>query len=708
MDRLRRLSRAALGCLALLLAAPQAPASVLAEWFGDPRIQIDGAGFMADLRLKRALELLAPAGVEAPELSRVFIEDSVWLIAGDLRTKGFRRPSIALAITWEDGTTFETSWSDPAGFADPLPQGKVAAGLAFEIEKGRLYFFGTDGVTIDLPAGFTLSREPCAYFYAADASFISEEDRFFTDGRLGSGTGQIATELKDQGYRDARVVVTDREIDHDTGAVSVALEVTPGPKFYVREAELTFVEPEGTETRTETFEEQLFTQSWLNQYVFGFRGDYYARGYPDAVAFYEIETIDADEGTTSLRLAVRVESGPQVRVGEIRFDGAGQTSSERMLRVLPIQSGDLLNPNEVQQGRGELRQLNIFQEVEAEYEPTDDPAVRDVLYDTRLRENFAVDLIFGAGTFDLIRTGFEVTQNNLWHLAHQQRLRVIQSLKTSSADYQYNIPKLFGGEMSLFGNLDVLRRQQLNFLRQEFGAGLGVQRFWAPVAINASVEARIEAVSAEDLDSLQQPGADSALITNLLFRASQTAINNPVFPSEGHRLNASLEVGYPSLSDIEYQALEVGAAFHRELTRSLIFHAAFTQGILANFTGTENIPVNQRFLVGGENTVRGYQRDEASPKDEDGNVIGAESYTLAQVQLEQRLTSVVSLNVFVDSVAVAAELGETFSSEVLTSVGGGIAFRTPIGPLRFEYGHNLTPRDDDPGGTFHFSLGFPF
>ena len=44
----------------------------------------------------------------------------------------------------------------------------------------------------------------------------------------------------------------------------------------------------------------------------------------------------------------------------------------------------------------------------------------------------------------------------------------------------------------------------------------------------------------------------------------------------------------------------------------------------------------------------------------------------------------------------------------LFSVGGGLRWKTIIGPIRVEYGYNLNPRPKDPTGTLLFSLGFPF
>ena len=59
-------------------------------------------------------------------------------------------------------------------------------------------------------------------------------------------------------------------------------------------------------------------------------------------------------------------------------------------------------------------------------------------------------------------------------------------------------------------------------------------------------------------------------------------------------------------------------------------------------------------------------------------------------------------------VEVAGTFHELPGDEALFSVGGGLRWRTIIGPVRLEYGHNLNPRPRDPSGTLQFSLGFPF
>ena len=106
--------------------------------------------------------------------------------------------------------------------------------------------------------------------------------------------------------------------------------------------------------------------------------------------------------------------------------------------------------------------------------------------------------------------------------------------------------------------------------------------------------------------------------------------------------------------------------------------------------------------------VRGYQEGEAAPRNAQGKIVGAEAYTVGNVEFEQGITPRWSVVAFVDGVEFAERISDYPGNEALFSVGGGLRWKTIVGPVRLEYGYNLNPRKKDPVGTLQFSLGFPF
>ena len=88
--------------------------------------------------------------------------------------------------------------------------------------------------------------------------------------------------------------------------------------------------------------------------------------------------------------------------------------------------------------------------------------------------------------------------------------------------------------------------------------------------------------------------------------------------------------------------------------------------------------------------------------------MGARSYALVNLELEQMLSETVSAILFFDGLGASANINDYPFDETLSSIGLGLRVRTFMGPIRFEYGANLDRRPFDPSGTFHFSLGYPF
>jgi outer membrane protein assembly factor BamA len=156
-----------------------------------------------------------------------------------------------------------------------------------------------------------------------------------------------------------------------------------------------------------------------------------------------------------------------------------------------LEEGKVLDRINAERGRYRLARLGIFDTVELNYEPVDD-ASRDVLYRLKARKRIELSLLFGYGSYELLRGGLELEQFNIFGLAHHSRLRLVQSFKSSSADYIYTMPELFGESMDVFLNAFALRREEISFTREEYGGGAGVKRYLSSIATEVSMRYAIK------------------------------------------------------------------------------------------------------------------------------------------------------------------------------------------------------------------------
>jgi outer membrane protein insertion porin family len=57
---------------------------------------------------------------------------------------------------------------------------------------------------------------------------------------------------------------------------------------------------------------------------------------------------------------------------------------------------------------------------------------------------------------------------------------------------------------------------------------------------------------------------------------------------------------------------------------------------------------------------------------------------------------------------VAMTQDSAISESFRDSVGIGLRYMTPVGPIGFMYGHKLDPEPHESPGSFHFSMGYTF
>ncbi|MFN8393029.1 MAG: translocation/assembly module TamB domain-containing protein [Bdellovibrionota bacterium] len=124
------------------------------------------------------------------------------------------------------------------------------------------------------------------------------------------------------------------------------------------------------------------------------------------------------------------------------------------------------------------------------------------------------------------------------------------------------------------------------------------------------------------------------------------------------------------------------------------------------YGGTDEVPISQRYYLGGRGSVRGFSENSLGPRGELGNVIGGDSLFSNSTELRFAVTDRVSVHTFFDVGNVF--LRNAGGSGLRASTGVGCRFFSPVGPIGVDIGF---PLDREPGEAmmrFHFSIGNSF
>jgi len=669
--------------------------------------KITGYGLFGDLRLKRIIKLLEVPKGRPAYFDANFIEDSALILKSKIRQDGYLDPEIILRVFKDDGTKPRYVWSE----TEPLPRPLRATEVRFRIKKGLLYHYEQlqfEGLTA-LP-----EKKARAFFIETSGLVPLKQNRVYSPERLKSSVANLEQELDRMGFQDAKVTVGRLEQDDKTGNVNVRIDVVQGQKFMVRTVRREVFFPDTNtnapvELRTNVLG-VTYSKWWEQDFNHSVRTNYYGRGYPETAVTLQTERKDPEGTNVFLDLLAVVKTGPRVRAGDVSFHGNKRTKESMLERRVPQQTGDWLDRLKAEKGQYRLARLGIFDTVELNYQ-TVSSNLWDVRYDLKEGKRLEVSPLFGFGSYDLLRVGVEVDQYNLWGLAHNSQLKLVQSFKSSSGDYTYTIPQVLGGDVDVFATANALRREEISFTRVEYGGGTGVRRYFPQTATDASLRYNYGILQAtEQSASFVAEGAQSPTVGEFILDLRHDRRDSALYPHRGYQLLSEVEIADDVMGgEVNFQRVELGGSYHITLNDSEWIHLGLRHGFVTTIGSTSNnLPFTRRFFPGGQDSVRGYQEGEASPRNAQGKIVGAETYTSGNVEFEQGITPRWSVVAFVDGVEFAEHISDYPGNQALFSVGGGLRWRTIVGPVRLEYGYNLNPRPRDPVGTLQFSLGFPF
>lgn len=380
-----------------------------------------------------------------------------------------------------------------------------------------------------------------------------------------------------------------------------------------------------------------------------------------------------------------------VRVGEIIIEGNEKTKEHVIRRELTFASGDILEMEAIRTSLRRLGQLGYFEPIVPDFLITDDPLVVDVLLP--VTENKTGRAAFGAGysSKDGLVGYIEVADTNFLGRGQTANLKWEFGSKLNTYDLGFTEPYLFGTTTSAGFNLYNRRELGVDSKKEQYiartsGANITLGR---PLAAFTRGYLTLRADN-----SSSEPAQGSAHVptsnrTRSIIASVRTDTSDYLlYPTEGYRHNASVEVAGRFLGgDTEFTKFETSFSKYFKVgsnNQTLAFRVMTGHG-------NGEIPLHEKFRVGGSESVRGYRYGEMQG---DRMLVG---------QLEYRfpINQTIHGAVFYD-VGNAWEGQGINLRDLKQGAGIGIRFNTPIGVIRIDYGIG------EKGGEAYFSLGPSF
>jgi outer membrane translocation and assembly module TamA len=196
-----------------------------------------------------------------------------------------------------------------------------------------------------------------------------------------------------------------------------------------------------------------------------------------------------------------------------------------------------------------------------------------------------------------------------------------------------------------------------------------------------------------------ETGADSGTLRALRLQADYDSTAGRLDAQRGVVLSLGVEqAGRLMRGDFKYTEYLAEARHYLRLYRRLVLANRLRYGSIdapqsSDPTQPDVVPFFKRYFLGGSTSLRGWGRYQVAPLTDSGLPIGGLSLLEGSSEVRYRLTDKLSAVAFVDYGNVGREPWKPTADGWLADVGPGLRYQTPVGPVRFDFGYQLTPID---------------
>jgi outer membrane protein insertion porin family len=445
-------------------------------------------------------------------------------------------------------------------------------------------------------------------------------------------------------------------------------------------------------------------------------------------------------------VVIDVFEGDQFHLGRLEFSGNTVTRDKVLRREFRLPEGSLMNMGMFRASVFKVNALGFWKLEEEPVEFDFDDENKRVNVVVKGNEVGRNDIQFGAGYSELDGFFGQLMFNTRNFLGRGDTLGI--SLQTGRRTDYYTLsftePYFMDRRIILGGSIFKTNLELDDFFRETTGAtmtiGFGLGMYGSMSALLAYEDvyskyavARTGVPGFDDTDGHQRPWELPPIdppdeeVNFEVFEGRTVSItpsygrdsrDDPFDPNRGTRLLLRGRIaGGPLGGDYDYYRPEINYSQFMPLTKKTILAFNVEAGQFLTYDDSE-IPVYERYRLGGDRSLRGIPYYSVLPRTEDGDFfytpggsqMGGDRYWLFNLEYQFRLGGPVKLVAFVDTGNTYHEdQGWDFSLFRKTT---GLELRVflPIfqAPIRFIYGYNIDPFPEEDSGDFQFSIGTTF
>jgi len=523
--------------------------------------------------------------------------------------------------------------------------------------------------------------------------------QYFDETKLTEGTKRVIDRYQRHGYYFAGFKEPRFEFFERRGKrVKIILEIQEGKRIFVSEVNVKGSEYLSSSEVLATLRPrkgEIFIPEFLEEGIKRVEAKYGKAGYLYLRIDRDLEFYK-EEGQVAISLII--QEGPQVRVGKVSIEGNERSKERVFTHSLLVKEGEVFDVEKVRESWRRIYNLGFFEKVSIQPVSTSSRKIMDLLVEVEEGERTGSFLI-GAGYSQ--NSGWEgkvqINKDNLW--GEGKKISLEWEFAKNRNDYDMSFLDRWWKDKDLSLRLSLYDKElkysgTQNYKKGRTGGkvewGWPFQKYSRCFIGLRSEEIEISQVDEEPLPEDLEEGKKMRRSLELTFERD-TRVRDEAFNAyKGSYSHLFMETNGGALLKGDLNFTKYRAELREYLRRGDLWMSPILALRLRGKLG-ERLPSYEKFWVGGQQTLRGYDLYEFS----------GDKVLLGTVEFRFPFGKSMSGVIFVDGAEIWDEDPE--NPEARIGWGFGARIMTPIGPLQLDWGTRETGE-----GKFYFGIGEAF
>lgn len=562
------------------------------------------------------------------------------------------------------------------------------------------------------------------------------QDKMYIKEDIEAAAKNLQIYLQNEGFVNAKLSRIFVSTDHDKPQNGiVVLQIEEGAQVRVNALQFNGVSEanrEGVQKASGLVIGQSLSLVQLEKSIADLKSYYQSHGYLEySLANEKKDLIQYEDNNGMADLKFDIVEGPQVTAQTIEVEGNTRTKTKMILLELDFTEKDVLTPAKIEESVLRLQRTGYFNSVEISTLEKDSPVAQRTVI-VKVTERDPGLRVLGVGVTDENRGTLHgyagVAYRNFFGRGVGLSLRAEANYNFASIRFLEHKQTIGGFWPYIF---DTRLRFRVSATRSTSITDITVNKVTeantATFSLEQDISSHMTGVFSYSVNTFNDHGISNedeikfgytseSLVIGSLIPAIEFDYRDNIFnPTKGHFSRLSYEWAPEGLGNNnvdEFSRITGETTLYFPLKDAFVFAQSLRAGyIKVNDRQGVGVPFDKRgFILGGRNTIRGFESSEFFPST---NEIGvsyrlhtSSDFKLVKSELRFPLSVKYDLAgaVFYDGGQVAIE-GLDLADKWRDAAGVGIRYNTPVGPLSLEYGHKLNKKAGESDGAFHLSFG---